>query len=103
MRAEIVTTGTELLLGQIDDTNATYLARQLRDLGIDLFFRTTVGDNQARTAQALEQALARADLVITTGGLGPTVEWPRPPAGPWCCTRTCWTRSRPFLPALGPG
>lgn len=74
MRAEIITTGTELLLGQIDDTNATYLARQLRDLGIDLFFRTTVGDNQARTAQALEQALARADLVITTGGLGPTVD-----------------------------
>jgi nicotinamide-nucleotide amidase len=74
MRAEIVTTGTELLLGQIDDTNATYLARQLRELGIDLFFRTTVGDNEGRIAQALEQALARADLVITTGGLGPTVD-----------------------------
>jgi nicotinamide-nucleotide amidase len=74
MRAEIVTTGTELLLGQIDDTNATYLARQLRDLGIDLFFRTTVGDNEQRIAQALEQALSRADLVIVTGGLGPTVD-----------------------------
>ncbi len=74
MRAEIVTTGTELLLGQIDDTNATYLARQLRDLGIDLFFRSTVGDNKVRIAQVLEQALARADLVITTGGLGPTVD-----------------------------
>ncbi len=74
MRAEIVTTGTELLLGQIDDTNATYLARQLRDLGVDLFFRTTVGDNEMRIAQALEQALSRADLVITTGGLGPTVD-----------------------------
>lgn len=74
MRAEIVTTGTELLLGQIDDTNATYLARQLRDLGIDLFFRTTVGDNELRIALALEQALRRADLVITTGGLGPTVD-----------------------------
>jgi nicotinamide-nucleotide amidase len=74
MRAEIVTTGTELLLGQIDDTNATYLARQLRDLGIDIFFRTTVGDNQARIVQVLEQALDRADLVITTGGLGPTVD-----------------------------
>lgn len=74
MRAEIVTTGTELLLGQIDDTNATYLARQLRDLGIDLFFRTTVGDNELRIAQALEQALARADLILTTGGLGPTVD-----------------------------
>ena len=74
MRAEIVTTGTELLLGQIDDTNATYLARQLRDLGIDLFFRSTVGDNEARIAQVLELALERADLVITTGGLGPTVD-----------------------------
>jgi nicotinamide-nucleotide amidase len=74
MRAEIITTGTELLLGQIDDTNATYLARQLRDLGIDLFFRTTVGDNEARIAQALVQALGRADLIITSGGLGPTVD-----------------------------
>lgn len=74
MRTEIVTTGTELLLGQIDDTNATYLARQLRDLGINLYFRSTVGDNEQRIAQVLEQALARADLVITTGGLGPTVD-----------------------------
>ena len=74
MRAEIVTTGTELLLGQIDDTNATHLARQLRDLGIDLFFRSTVGDNELRIAQVLEQALARADLIIVTGGLGPTVD-----------------------------
>ncbi len=74
MRAEIVTTGTELLLGQIDDTNATYLARQLRDLGIDIFFRSTVGDNETRIAQALELAISRADLVITTGGLGPTVD-----------------------------
>jgi len=74
MRAEIVTTGTELLLGQIDDTNATYLARQLCDLGIDIFFRSTVGDNEQRIAQVLEQALARADLIIVTGGLGPTVD-----------------------------
>jgi nicotinamide-nucleotide amidase len=74
MQAEIVTTGTELLLGQIDDTNATYLARQLRDLGIDLYFRTTVGDNEERISQALEHALSRASLVLTTGGLGPTVD-----------------------------
>lgn len=74
MRAEIVTTGTELLLGQIDDTNATYLARQLRDLGIDLFFRSTVGDNEQRIAQVLDHALTRADVVIVTGGLGPTVD-----------------------------
>jgi nicotinamide-nucleotide amidase len=74
MRAEIISTGTELLLGQIDDTNATYLARQLRDLGIDLFFRTTVGDNELRIAGALDLALSRADLAIMTGGLGPTVD-----------------------------
>ena len=74
MRAEIVTTGTELLLGQIDDTHATYLARQLRDLGIDIYFRTTVGDNELRIAHVLERALERADLVIVTGGLGPTVD-----------------------------
>lgn len=74
MRAEIVTTGTELLLGQIDDTNATYLARQLCDLGIDVHFRTTVGDNEHRIAHVLTQALERADLVLMTGGLGPTVD-----------------------------
>jgi len=74
MHAEIVTTGTELLLGQIDDTNATYLSRLLRDLGIDLFYRTTVGDNEQRIAQVLEQALSRAEVIIMTGGLGPTVD-----------------------------
>ncbi len=74
MLAEIVTTGTELLLGQIDDTNATYLARQLRDLGIDIYYRTTVGDNEHRIALVLERALERADVVIVTGGLGPTVD-----------------------------
>jgi nicotinamide-nucleotide amidase len=74
MRAEIITTGTELLLGQIDDTNATYLARQLRNMGIDVFFRTTVGDNEVRIAQVLELALDRADVIVTTGGLGPTVD-----------------------------
>ena len=74
MRAEIVTTGTELLLGQINDTNATYLARQLRDLGIDLYYRSTVGDNELRIAQILKLALSRADIVLVTGGLGPTVD-----------------------------
>jgi nicotinamide-nucleotide amidase len=95
MRAEIVTTGTELLLGQIDDTNATYLARQLRDLGIDLYFRSTVGDNEGRIAQVLEQALARADLIITTGGLGPTVDDVTRDA-----VARAMGRSRPFSPAL---
>jgi competence/damage-inducible protein CinA-like protein len=74
--AEIITIGTELLLGDIVDTNATYLARSLRDAGIDLFRKTTVGDNINRIAQAIQQALERCDIVLTTGGLGPTIDDP---------------------------
>jgi nicotinamide-nucleotide amidase len=74
--AEIITIGTELLLGEIVDTNARYLARALRDLGIDLFRTTTVGDNPQRIAQAIRQSLKRSEIVITTGGLGPTVDDP---------------------------
>ncbi|MBC7258896.1 MAG: CinA family nicotinamide mononucleotide deamidase-related protein [Chloroflexi bacterium] len=74
MRAEIITSGTELLLGDLVDTNAAYLSRQLRALGIDVHYRTTVGDNEQRTAEAISLAMRRADLVITTGGLGPTVD-----------------------------
>ena len=72
MRAEIVSVGSELLLGQIVDTNAAHIARQLAVLGVDLFHKTTVGDNLGRVAAALETALRRADIVITSGGLGPT-------------------------------
>ena len=72
MRAEIISVGTELLLGQIVDTNAAYLSRILSGLGVDLYHRTTVGDNKKRISRALEEALGRADLVITIGGLGPT-------------------------------
>lgn len=74
MRAEIITSGTELLLGDLVDTNAAYLSRQLRALGINVHYRTTVGDNEERTAEAISLAMRRADLVITTGGLGPTVD-----------------------------
>lgn len=74
MRAEIVSIGTELLLGEIVDTNAAYLARQLTTIGLDLHYKTTVGDNEARIAGVLEQALDRSGVVITTGGLGPTVD-----------------------------
>lgn len=74
--AEIVTIGTELLLGEIVDTNSTYLARALKDAGIDLYRTTTIGDNTARIAQAIREAAARADIIITTGGLGPTVDDP---------------------------
>ena len=72
MHCAIVTIGTELLLGQINDTNASYLARELNLIGIPVVLHTTVGDDHARIKDALAQALGRADLVITTGGIGPT-------------------------------
>ncbi|HZQ05999.1 MAG TPA: CinA family nicotinamide mononucleotide deamidase-related protein [Anaerolineae bacterium] len=74
MRAEIISIGTELLLGEIVDTNAAWLAQQLAATGVDVYFRTTVGDNVGRIAEVIRNALARADVVITTGGLGPTVD-----------------------------
>lgn len=74
--AEIIAIGTELLLGEIQDTNTRYLALKLRDTGIDLFRATMVGDNAQRIAQAITEALARSEIVITTGGLGPTVDDP---------------------------
>lgn len=72
MRAEIVSVGTELLLGQITDTNATYLAQSLANLGIDLYFVSQVGDNLGRLVDTLRRGWDRSDLVITTGGVGPT-------------------------------
>ena len=72
MRAEILSVGTELLLGQITDTNAAYIARELAALGIDVFFKQTVGDNPRRIGETLRLALSRADAVLITGGLGPT-------------------------------
>ena len=72
MRAEILSCGTELLLGQITDTNATYLAQSLSALGIDLYFVSQVGDNQGRIVDTLRRAWERSDLIIMTGGLGPT-------------------------------
>ncbi|HZP84957.1 MAG TPA: CinA family nicotinamide mononucleotide deamidase-related protein, partial [Chthonomonadaceae bacterium] len=74
MRAEVVSVGTELLLGQIVDTDAAYLARQLSELGISVYRRVTVGDNMMRLVAALRQALEDADIVFTIGGLGPTMD-----------------------------
>jgi nicotinamide-nucleotide amidase len=74
--AEIITIGTELLLGETIDTNTRYLARQLRSLGIDLFRTQMIGDNVGRIVETVQQALQRADIIITTGGLGPTVDDP---------------------------
>jgi nicotinamide-nucleotide amidase len=72
MNAEIVSIGTEILLGEIVDTNASYIAERLPALGIDVFYKHAVGDNLNRLAEVIGRARERADLVITTGGLGPT-------------------------------
>jgi len=72
MKAEIISVGTEILLGEITDTNAPYLASELALLGIDLYWITQVGDNQDRLLDALKCACQRSDIAITTGGLGPT-------------------------------
>ena len=72
MRAELLSIGTELLLGQIVDTNSAYLAGRLAGLGIDLLYMSTVGDNLGRATATVRRAAERSDLVICTGGLGPT-------------------------------
>ena len=72
LRAELLSIGTELLLGQIVDTNSAYLAGRLAGLGIDLLHMTTVGDNLGRATEAIERALGRSELIVCTGGLGPT-------------------------------
>lgn len=70
--AEIVSIGSELLLGQIVDTNSAWMARRLTDIGVDLYYKTIVGDNPDRMRFVIDQALSRSDVVITGGGLGPT-------------------------------
>ena len=72
MKAEIFSVGTELLLGEIDDTNASFLSRRLAALGVDVHLRHTVGDNLKRLVQMLTAARRRAPVVLLTGGLGPT-------------------------------
>lgn len=74
--AEIITIGTELLLGEVVDTNTQVIAQALRRVGVDVYRTTTVGDNVNRIAQVIRESLSRADMVIATGGLGPTVDDP---------------------------
>ncbi|MBZ0283307.1 MAG: CinA family nicotinamide mononucleotide deamidase-related protein [Anaerolineae bacterium] len=74
VNAEIIAIGTEILLGEITDTNSVHIAHVLRDIGINLYFMTSVGDNEQRIVDAIRIALDRADVVITCGGLGPTVD-----------------------------
>src|ERR687894_478038 len=72
MSAEIVAIGTEILLGSLVDTNTAWLSRRLAALGVAVYRHTTVGDNRSRLVAALSESSTRADLVISTGGLGPT-------------------------------
>lgn len=72
MKAEIIAVGTELLLGQIVNSNAQFLSIELAAIGIDVYFQTVVGDNSSRLQQAIEIAQSRADVIIFTGGIGPT-------------------------------
>lgn len=72
MHAEVISVGTEILLGQITDTNSTFISQRLAELGIDVYFKTVVGDNEKRLLQALKIASGRSDMVILSGGLGPT-------------------------------
>lgn len=72
MKAEILAVGTELLLGDILNTNAQFLAQELANLGIEVYYQTVVGDNPQRLKDTIFHAFSRADLIITTGGLGPT-------------------------------
>ena len=72
--AEIIAIGTEILLGEITDTNSVFMARALRDIGVNVYYMTSVGDNLGRIENAIRLALSRAEIVITCGGLGPTVD-----------------------------
>ena len=72
MKAEIITVGTEILLGDILNTNTHYLSNELANMGVDVYYQITVGDNEKRLFNQLEESFKRSDLVILTGGLGPT-------------------------------
>ena len=72
MRAEIISIGTELLLGDIVNSNAQFLGQELAALGIEMYYQQVVGDNEERILHAFKEAYNRCDIIITTGGLGPT-------------------------------
>ena len=72
MVTELISVGTELLLGNIVNTNAQYLAEQCALLGLTVYYQSTVGDNRERLAETIQTALNRSDVIILTGGLGPT-------------------------------
>ena len=74
MKAEMIAVGTEILLGDIVNTDAQVISMGLNELGIDVYYQTVVGDNPERLKEVLDIARKRSDLIITTGGLGPTLD-----------------------------
>ena len=104
--AEIIAVGTEILLGNIANTDAQMLSQGLSALGINVYYHTVVGDNPQRLRAAVELAKSRADILITTGGLGPTCDdltknvLAEASASSWCLTRLRPSASAPTLPAL---
>jgi hypothetical protein len=78
MRGEIVSVGTEMLLGMIADTNAQYLAQQLAEIGVDVFWISQIGDNLGRVVEVFSRGLTRSDVIVVTGGLGPHGRRPDP-------------------------
>ena len=99
--AEIIAVGTELLLGNITNTNASEISRALSAVGVNVFWHTVVGDNPERLREALDIARKRADVILTTGGLMtilPSRPSARPSASRWSCGRMYWSIFGLILP-----
>jgi len=92
VRAEILVVGSELLLGQIVDTNSAFIARELAGAGVDLYYKTTVGDNLARLEGAIRQAEPRSSsppaASVPPWTISPERRWPPPPTVSWCSRPT---------------
>ena len=74
IRGEIVAVGTEMLLGDLIDTNSAFIAQKLKSIGVNMYYKTIIGDNIDRMASTIGQSHDRSQVVITSGGLGPTVD-----------------------------
>ena len=104
MTAEIICVGTEILLGNIVNTNAAYLAEKLAGAGLDCYYQTVVGDNEERLAGVLKCAMERSDVILLSGGLGPTEDdltrrpWQRSAGKIYLWMITAWNGSQNFLP-----
>ena len=99
MKAEIIAVGSELLLGQITNTNAAFISARLAEVGIDVYYHTVVGDNPKRLEAAITIAQSRADLIIFSGGLGPTKDDLRKKPLPLCLALHLKAIMLPYRPS----